>query len=57
MPGKLKRHPTSEAQRRFMYATAAGKTDAPRSVGREFVAADRPGKLPAHRRAKLKRKK
>jgi hypothetical protein len=40
-----------------MYATAAGKTDAPRSVGREFVAADRPGKLPAHRRAKLKRKK
>lgn len=29
---------TSEAQRRFMYATAAGKTDAPPSVGRRFIA-------------------
>lgn len=29
----------SDAQRRFMYATAAGKTDAPPSVGREFLAA------------------
>lgn len=29
----------SEAQRRWAYATAAGKTDAPPSVGREFVAA------------------
>jgi hypothetical protein len=29
----------SDAQRRFMYATAAGKTDAPPAVGREFLAA------------------
>jgi len=28
----------SEQQRRFMYATAAGKTDAPASVGRKFIA-------------------
>ena len=29
----------SEAQRRFMYATAEGKTDAPASVGKDFIAA------------------
>lgn len=28
----------SDAQRRFMYATAEGKTDAPVSVGRKFLA-------------------
>lgn len=27
----------SQAQRRFMYATAEGKTDAPPSVGKEFI--------------------
>jgi len=31
----------SQAQRRFMYATAEGKTDTPKSVGREFVQASR----------------
>lgn len=29
----------SQAQRRFMYATAEGKTDAPKAVGQEFVQA------------------
>lgn len=29
----------SQAQRRWAYATAAGETDAPKSVGKEFVAA------------------
>lgn len=29
----------SQAQRRFMYATAEGKTDAPKSVGKDFIAA------------------
>ena len=27
----------SQAQRRFMYATEEGKTDAPKSVGRDFI--------------------
>lgn len=27
----------SQAQRRFMYATEEGKTDAPPSVGKEFI--------------------
>jgi len=27
----------SQAQRRFMYATAEGKTDAPKSVGQKFI--------------------
>lgn len=29
--------PVSQAQRRWAYATAAGKTDAPKAVGREFL--------------------
>jgi len=29
----------SQAQRRWAYATAEGKTDAPKSVGQEFVSA------------------
>jgi hypothetical protein len=39
--------PVSEKQRRAMYATAAGRSTLgiPRSVGREFVAADKGGKL------------
>lgn len=39
----------SQAQRRFMYATAEGKTDAPVSVGKEFVEASHGIKgLPEH---------
>lgn len=45
----------SEAQRRFMYATMEGKTDAPESVGREFVEASHgmrglPEHLPKHKK-------
>ena len=29
--------PVSQSQRRWAYATAAGKTDAPISVGKEFL--------------------
>jgi hypothetical protein len=38
----------STAQRRAMYAAAAGHSTIgiPRKVGAEFVAADKPGKLP-----------
>lgn len=40
--------PKSEAQRRAMYAAAAGKSNIgiPKSVGKEFTAADAGGKLP-----------
>jgi len=39
----------SQAQRRWAYATAEGKTDAPKSVGREFVNASHGLKgLPEH---------
>jgi hypothetical protein len=39
----------SEAQRRAMYAAAAGKSTLgiPKKVGKDFVAATPPGKLPA----------
>lgn len=39
----------SQAQNRFMHATAEGETDAPPSVGKEFIKADagtKVGKLP-----------
>lgn len=38
----------SQAQRRAMYAAAEGKSTLgiPKSVGKEFAAADEPGKLP-----------
>lgn len=41
--------PVSQAQRRAMYAAAAGKSTLgiPKKVAEEFVAADKPGKLPA----------
>ena len=29
--------PVSQAQRRWAYATVEGKTDAPKSVGKEFL--------------------
>ena len=40
--------PVSQAQRRAMYAAAAGHSTLgiPQKVGAEFVAADKPGKLP-----------
>ena len=39
----------SQAQRGAMYSAAAGKSTLgiPKSVGKEFVASDKPGKLPA----------
>lgn len=41
--------PKSQAQREAMYAAAAGKSTLgiPKKVGKEFVATDKPGKLPA----------
>jgi hypothetical protein len=47
--------PRSEAQRGAMYAAAKGKSTIgiPKKVGKEFVAADKPGKLPQ----KVKQKK
>lgn len=39
----------SQAQRRFMYATKEGKTDAPPSVGKDFIDASHGVKnLPEH---------
>lgn len=41
--------PVSQAQRRLMYAAASkrgGVDGVPQSVGKEFTAADKPGKLP-----------
>jgi hypothetical protein len=44
--------PVSQAQRAAMYAAAAGKSTLgiPKKVGQEFVAADKPGKLPAKKK-------
>jgi hypothetical protein len=49
--------PRSEAQRGAMYAAAAGKSNIgiPKKVGKEFVDADKGGKLP--KRIKGKKKK
>ncbi len=49
--------PVSEAQRRLMHAAAndpavAKRTGVARSVAKEFAAADKPGKLPARKKAK-----
>jgi hypothetical protein len=40
--------PVSQQQRKAMYAAAAGKSNIgiPQKVGKEFTAADKPGKLP-----------
>lgn len=42
--------PRSQAQRKAMFAAAAGKSTLgiPKSVGKEFSQADKGGKLPAH---------
>lgn len=47
--------PVSQQQRRLMYAAAAkrgGVAGVPQSVGKEFVASDKPGKLPKRVRRK-----
>ena len=52
--------PVSQAQRRLMYAAAEHKGGAggvPQSVGKEFAAADKPGKLPARKGPRLKYKR
>lgn len=49
---------TSQAQSRFMHATAEGKTDVPAKVGKDFVKADHGRKikrLPKHARKMAKR--
>jgi hypothetical protein len=53
--------PKSEAQRRAMYAAAAGNSTLgiPQSVGKGFTAVDKPGKLPKrvkHKKVKKKRR-
>lgn len=44
----------SQAQRGAMYSAAAGKStlDIPKSVGKEFVASDKPGKMPERKESK-----
>lgn len=48
--------PVSEAQRRAMYAAAHGHSTLgiPKKVGKEFVEADKGGKLPARKKPKGK---
>lgn len=50
--------PVSQRQRRAMYAAAEGKSNIgiPKSVGREFIAADTGKKLPKSRRGKRRAK-
>ena len=45
--------PVSEKQRRAMFAAKEGRSTLgiPRAVGREFIAADKGGKLPLRKRA------
>lgn len=48
--------PVSQAQRRLMYAAASKKGGAggvSQAVAKDFVAADKPGKLPARKTSKL----
>ena len=49
--------PKTEAQRRAMYAAAAGKSTLgiPKKVGKEFVKSDKPGKLPKRKGSSGKR--
>jgi hypothetical protein len=50
--------PSTQAQRAAMYAAKAGKSTLgiPQKVGREFIAADKGGKLPKRAEKKGKRK-
>jgi hypothetical protein len=59
MPGKAKRRPVSQAQRAAMHAAAEGHSTLgiPKSVGKEFSEADKPGKLRARKHRKAKRRK
>ena len=45
----------SQAQRRAMYAAAEGKSTLgiPKKVAKEFVASDKPGKLPEKKKSPL----
>jgi len=47
--------PVSQAQRGAMHAAASGKSTLgiPKKVGKEFVAADEPGKLPARKKSRM----
>lgn len=47
----------SQAMRGAMYSAAEGKSKLgiPKKVAREFVATDRPGKLPARKKSKSKK--
>lgn len=50
--------PASQAQRRLMYAAASKKGGAggvSQSVAKEFVSADKPGKLPERKRPPIYR--
>lgn len=49
--------PKSEAQRRAMAAAAHGKSTLgiPRSVGKEYIAADKGGKLPKRKKRSKRR--
>lgn len=52
--------PVSQAQRRLMHAAAnkrGGVAGVPQAVGKEFITADKPGKLPEHKKPKAKGKK
>lgn len=47
--------PVSQAQRRLMYAAASRKGGAggvDQAVAKEFVATDKPGKLPEHKKSR-----
>lgn len=49
--------PVSQAQRKLMYAAAGKRRGAggvSQSVAKEFVAADKPGKLPVRKKAPAK---
>jgi hypothetical protein len=49
--------PKSEAQRRLMYAAAKGGVEGvPKKVAEEFVASDKPGKLPEKKKSLYKKK-
>lgn len=51
--------PVSQAQRRLMWAASqkkGGVAGVPQSVGKEFAAADKPGKLPEHKGDKKTRR-
>lgn len=59
MPGKAKRRPVSQAQRAAMHAAAEGHSTLgiSKRVGKEFADADQPGKLPARKHRKAKRRR